>query len=81
MSRIIKEGNIPKLKVKCVICDCEFEVDYRDLYDRYGGNCKDYVLCPCCNFGTHLSDKAVAVLTHHTNLGVTVELTKDKIQY
>ncbi len=82
MSKIIQEGNIPKLKVKCVVCGCEFEADYRDLYSRYDDDYKDYVLCPCCNFGTHLSEKGVGALTRYkTDSGDTIILTKDEIQY
>lgn len=82
MSKIIKEGNIPKLKVECAICGCKFEVDYRDLFSREGSDYKNYVLCPCCNFGTHLSKIGVDFLTlYKTDSGDVVELNKSIIQY
>lgn len=81
MSKIIKDGTIPRLTTTCIVCDCEFEYDYRDLVSRYEDGVMDSIVCPCCNHGIRITDRAVDILTHLPKLGITVELTKDKILY
>lgn len=50
MSKITKEGYVPKLNGKCNLCGCEFEYDKRDvwLYDIVGKPTLYKVKCPYC---------------------------------
>lgn len=81
MATILKDGNIPHLKIKCVACECEYDVTYKDLVGRYDDEILDSVVCPCCNFGTKLTDKAVRVLTTMERLGLVINLNAKKVQY
>lgn len=61
---IIREGNLPKIKKTCEICNCEFEFDFRDvdkdtIFDSNNRNGKSIYLidCPCCGVALQLKDK------------------------
>jgi len=77
MSRIIKEGKLPVMRMKCAVCGCEFEYDKRDMGREmdysvaqltYPPQNKEslYVDCPFCHERQYiLSPKERGALRHN----------------